>query len=463
MGNFHERRPFLFPVFAFVAVLLGASCSVDLSKLRARPPVDSGADGADATEPGVRYADAADAVATEKDTSLDHRSDSELGGEDSLAGSGVDGPSAMPEVRDVAESEDLVEASRDARADLILGTDATFDTGEAGGTEGGNADGTAGIDDAATTSETGKAFDTGGAGGADGVGSDGKAGIDDAAATNETGDVIDVGGDGEANEGDADGMDGMDGAAGSGETGDAFDTDWAGTADGGGADGMDGAAGSGETGGEVTPPAGLVARWKLDEVAGSSTAVDATGNGSNATLTGLNSTSAWTTGHTGGALRCDGSGGALVDDSAILDGITTGFTISAWVYRAAATTGFSVVLSRQIGTTSGEHYWLGLSGDNVGISSSATPMISTTAVPIGTWTHLAATHDGSTARIYVNGTQVFSRSSFAVFRADTSKLTICGNQNDASGSIIERWNGLIDDLQLYNRALTATEISGLAK
>jgi hypothetical protein len=59
--------------------------------------------------------------------------------------------------------------------------------------------------------------------------------------------------------------------------------------------------------------------------------------------------------------------------------------------------------------------------------------------------------------------QVFSRNASANFRADTSKVTICGNQNDASGAIIERWNGLVDDVQLYSRALTATEIASLAK
>ena len=90
-------------------------------------------------------------------------------------------------------------------------------------------------------------------------------------------------------------------------------------------------------------------------------------------------------------------------------------------------------------------------------------VLSTATVPIGIWTHLAATHDGTTARIYVNGSQVTSQNSSDVFKADTSKLTICGNQNDASGTIAERWNGLVDDLQLYNRALTATEIASLAK
>jgi hypothetical protein len=393
--------------FAFAAVVLATACSVDLSNLRARPAVDSGAKVADARQDGVTVTDAADAGVAEVDALLDSPSDRDLGVEDSFAGSGVDGASAMPEVDDVAQAEDLVEAGSDERADLPVGTGGTFDTAGAGGADGG---------------------------GEGGGGEGGMAGIDGAAATGGTGGVFDAGGAGGADEGGADGMAGIDGAA----------------------------AGGG-TGGSVVPAAGLVAWWKLNEAAGNGTAADASGNGNDATLTGLSAASAWTTGHVGGALKCDGSGGALVNHSASLDAITKGATISAWVYRLSATTGFSVVLSRQIGTTSGEYYWLGLSGDYAAISSSASPMISTTTVPMGTWTHLAVTHDGSTARIYVNGTQVLSRTSSAVFKADTSKLTICGNQNDASGAITQRWNGLVDDLQLYGRALTATEISSLAK
>jgi hypothetical protein len=379
-------------------------------------------------------ADAAEAGATELDALLDRPLDKELGLEDAFVGSGVDGVRVMPEVDDVAQSEDMVEASSDASDDLSLGTGGTFETGGAGGTGGGGAGGTAGMlgtGGGLATGGIGGGFETGGAGGAGGGG---------------------VGG-----------MTDSDGGLATGGIGGGFETGGVGGADGGGAGGVVGidAAATGGTGG--TLPAGLVAWWKLDEAAGSATAADASGNGNDATLTGLSSTSAWTSGHTGGALKCDGTGGALVNHSASIDAITKGATVAAWVYRLSATTGFSVVLSRQIGTTSGEYYWLGLSGDYAAISSSATPMISTTTVPMGTWTHLAVTHDGSTARIYMNGTQVFSRNASAYFRADTSKVTICGNQNDASGAIIERWNGLVDDVQLYSRALTATEIASLAK
>jgi hypothetical protein len=366
-------------------------------------------------------AGAMDTAETEADATIDHTVDQYFGGADSCV-------------------EVEVEHAGDAYADLPLGTGGTFDTGGAEGAGGGDTGGMPGPDAAAArdgTAAGGSAgtFDTGGAGGTDGDGADDMRETDGASAT------------------------------GGSATGGTFDTGGAGGADGGGSGGMvgfGGAIATGGTGGSVSLPAGLVAWWKMDEPAGSSTAVDASGNGNNATLSGLNPALAWTTGHTGGALKCDGSGSALVSDSTSLDGITAGVTISAWVNRLGASTGFTAVLSREIGTTITEYYYLGLSGDKAEFYSSSSGL-STTSIPIGIWTHMAATDDGSTVRIYVNGFQVASKNVNDVFKADTSKLTICGNQNDSSGAVTQRWNGLVDDLQLYNRPLTATEIASLAK
>jgi len=408
---------------ALAAIVLTAACSFDASRLRPRQLADSGA----------REGDARDTDAMEVDALLDHPLDQDLGVQDSVVEVGADRASAMSEVGDVAEAGSSMGDAADARADLPLGTGDSVDTGGAGGEDGGDTGGTPGSDGATATGGTGGSVDTGGAGGEDGGDTGGVSGSDGAAATDGTDGSVDIGGAGGEDGGDTGGMPGSDGAI-----------------------------ATGGTDGSVSLPAGLVAWWKMDEAAGSATAVDSSGNGNNGTLTGLNAASAWTTGRTGGALKCDGSGAALVADSVSLDGIATGVTISAWVNRLSATTGFSAVLSRETGTTSGQYYWLGLSGDNAGFYGSS-GVFSTTTVPIGTWTHLAATHDGSTARIYVNGSLVTSRASSDVFKADTSKLAICGNQNDASGTITERWDGLVDDLQLYSRALTATEIADLAK
>jgi hypothetical protein len=397
------------------------------------------------------------------DALLDRAFDQDLGAQDSFVEVGADRANAMSEV--ATEAGSSTGDAADARADLPLGTDGAVDTGGAAGADGGDTDGMPGSDDATDTGGTGGSVDTGGAAGADGGDTDGMPGSDGATPTGGTDGSVDTGGAAGADGGDTDGIPGSDGATPTGGTDGSVDTGGAAGADGGdagGAPGSDGATDTGGTDGSVSLPAGLVAWWKMNEAAGSATAVDSSGNGNNGTLTGLNAASAWTTGRTGGALKCDGSGSALVSDSTSLDGITAGVTISAWVNRLGASTGFTAVLSREIGTTITEYYYLGLSGDKAEFYSSSSGL-STTSIPIGIWTHMAATDDGSTVRIYVNGFQVASKNVNDVFKADTSKLTICGNQNDSSGAVTQRWNGLVDDLQLYNRPLTATEIASLAK
>jgi hypothetical protein len=428
---------------AAVAGVLAAACSFDAGKLRARQVVDSAAREADAME---------------ADTSFDHPQDKNLGVHDSFVEVVADRAHSMSDLGAAAETEGTLEDAGDASADLPMGTGGSIDARETGGT--GGAGGMPASDGEAATGGIGGSLDAGGAGGTVAGDTGGTTGLAGATATGGAGGSLDTGGAGGTVGGDTGSATGLAGATATGGTGGSLATGGV-----GGTAGMPASAGAtarGGTGGSVSLPAGLVGWWKMDEAAGSSTAVDASGNGNDATLTGLNPASAWATGRTGGALKCDGSGAALVNDSARLDGITAGVTISAWVNRLGAATGFTAVLSREIGTTITEYYYLGLSGDRAEFYSSSGGL-STTTIPIGIWTHMAATDDGNTVRLYVNGSQVASKNVSDVFKADSSKLTICGNQNDASGAITQRWNGLVDDLQLYNRALTATEIAGLAK
>ena len=70
------------------------------------------------------------------------------------------------------------------------------------------------------------------------------------------------------------------------------------------------------------------------------------------------------------------------------------------------------------------------------------------------WTHLAATYDGSTLRFYVNGTQAASRAVTGGITSSTNPLRIGGN------SVWGEWfNGSIDEVRIYNRALTPAQIS----
>jgi Tfp pilus assembly protein PilE len=74
---------------------------------------------------------------------------------------------------------------------------------------------------------------------------------------------------------------------------------------------------------------------------------------------------------------------------------------------------------------------------------------------INTWYFLAGTYDGSTVRMYVNGTACSNTTSLTGGIADTTGLLRIGQQKNGNN----RWfDGDIDDVRVYNRVLTPTEI-----
>jgi len=75
-------------------------------------------------------------------------------------------------------------------------------------------------------------------------------------------------------------------------------------------------------------------------------------------------------------------------------------------------------------------------------------------MPTNTWTHIVATSDGSNIRIYTNGF-LAGTATGNLGPPNTFPLTIGGS------AIYERFNGLIDEVSLYDRALSSTEIAAL--
>jgi hypothetical protein len=201
-----------------------------------------------------------------------------------------------------------------------------------------------------------------------------------------------------------------------------------------------------------TPP-GLVGAWAFNEGAGP-TAADFSGSGNLGTLVGG---ATWSTqGRYGGALSFNGSTGLVqIADSASLD-LTTAMTLSAWIMPTASQSGWRTILQRQT-----DAYFLNASSGagalrpaGGGTFGSSTPYVAgPTASPVNAWTHVALTYDGVTLRLFVNGTQVTTRATTGTIQATNSPLWIGGNQPYG-----EFFNGLIDEVRVYNRALTQTDI-----
>ena len=79
--------------------------------------------------------------------------------------------------------------------------------------------------------------------------------------------------------------------------------------------------------------------------------------------------------------------------------------------------------------------------------------VGSSALPLNAWSHLATTYDGAVVRLYVNGVPAGSASIAGAMAASTGVLRIGGN-----GVWGEWFAGLIDEVRVYSRALSAAEI-----
>jgi hypothetical protein len=75
------------------------------------------------------------------------------------------------------------------------------------------------------------------------------------------------------------------------------------------------------------------------------------------------------------------------------------------------------------------------------------------AEPVGRWTHLAVTYDGSTYRLYVNGVETSSQTASGRIRRTGDPLWIGGNHPYG-----EFFRGVIDEVRVYSRALGPVEV-----
>ena len=77
----------------------------------------------------------------------------------------------------------------------------------------------------------------------------------------------------------------------------------------------------------------------------------------------------------------------------------------------------------------------------------------TAELPLNTWTHVAGTYNGSRLRLYINGALVAYLPATGAFEVNANPLWIGGNAVYG-----EYFQGILDDLRIYNRMLTQTEI-----
>jgi len=185
----------------------------------------------------------------------------------------------------------------------------------------------------------------------------------------------------------------------------------------------------------------------------STLAVDISKYGNNGTIYGAT----WVDGKFGKALSFDGENDYVeVSDDESLD-ITDAITIEAWVKAESANFGtdwirtiikkdLAYILRIEEGTNKlSLHVWT----NNTADSQCEVSLDWTT----GEWYHVVGTYDGSYQRIYRNGLVVQTQGLTGIIDTSTKNLLIGGITSSA-----EQLNGTIDEVRIYNRALSADEI-----
>ena len=206
---------------------------------------------------------------------------------------------------------------------------------------------------------------------------------------------------------------------------------------------------SGATGSAAGSASGLVAAYAFDDGSGSVLS-DASGNGHDGTISGAT----WTSGHDGGALSFNGSN-ASVDLGSLGTFYQSGFTLEGWVQKQTSTKKDVGVLGSW-SSSGGPMLWVDhLAGDyQLTLNSGLSSYLDSGHTPIGgQWQYLAATFDGSTARFYIDGVQVASRS--VTSSVGSSNNWRIGAYGSVAGGFFD---GLIDNVRIYNRALSDTEV-----
>jgi hypothetical protein len=203
---------------------------------------------------------------------------------------------------------------------------------------------------------------------------------------------------------------------------------------------------------------GLVAAYGFNEGSGG-TASDASGNNNSGTVT--NAT--WSnTAKFGKSLQFNGSNARVWVPSSGSLNLTSGMTLMAWVRPTNSLQLNNRTILRRESNSSGG-YWLyagqsGLTnilrpGGGAVINGSNKAASAGSTLSANNWTHVALTYDGTNVRMYINGTLSGSAvSATGSIASGSLPLWIGGNNNG------EYFQGQIDEVRVYSRALSATEI-----
>jgi hypothetical protein len=209
---------------------------------------------------------------------------------------------------------------------------------------------------------------------------------------------------------------------------------------------------NGVVAGTVIPTIGY---WNFNETSGT-TAADSSGKGNTATLI---DNPTWTTGgHLGGALTFYGTTQAARISTSVLS-LQKG-SASLWVKPAgfSSTPNYLFGFSQPDWSNRLQVYTSGTGGGlSLGMGNTHALATNIKTLAVGSWYHVVLTWDGTNYVVYVNGAAAKS----GTYSGLTTLSTVADIGNDGTTLHNESFNGVIDEVKLFDHALSTTEVTTL--
>lgn len=210
----------------------------------------------------------------------------------------------------------------------------------------------------------------------------------------------------------------------------------------------------------------LILHLKFDEASGS-LATDASGSGNDATVVTGAGTPTWTAGRREGGMRFagDSAAGSRCARVSWHSGLHTpnAITVMAWVRLDQIQNALQCIAGRYTRNCYDWRLWVDKRGNHVtfkfgtgGLWQELKAPVTHGGLQTNTWYHIAATWDGSVQKVYLDAAELGSRSAGGTMQFDGTAPLGVGAKGGTSWS--EHIWATIDDLKIWKRALSATEI-----
>jgi hypothetical protein len=202
---------------------------------------------------------------------------------------------------------------------------------------------------------------------------------------------------------------------------------------------------------------GLVGAWCPSASGGNRPTVDLSHYRRNATLNG-----SWVAQSDRVGARVNGGSNEFVIPGAVTD-LTGNFTVAFWIYLYAYNGSFCCIVDKSAGSSPTRQFsfFINTSGDiSFGSIGQVTTGSRSLGLPLGSWQHVAIRRSAPTTMHWMRNAVIRASDTTTTYGNITSTDRWSFGQNTSGGGTLP--NAAYDDIRIYNRALTASEMLLLA-